>query len=267
MIKDFLDSDWITNTAFYESIKDIITCHICSGIMINPKECTSCQNSFCKRCIEEWKSLNNSCPFKCDEKEFKESSRPLKNLLEKLIFKCIFCDKIGKDNTYKSFLIHIKSCDKIRVNCPTCNSSVFRSKLIENKEFLKLKENYANLNKNYMDLQEENLKLQKEITVLKNQRRNSSYPKKNEFINILNSVDANSSELGIIDKCEHFKGNYIPIFSCCEKSYPCYICHNKNQNHEFIISNKVVCLICKNIYSGPKCEVCNTYQIYRKKEI
>ena len=266
MIKDFLDSDWVTNTSFYESIKDIVTCHICSGIMINPKECTTCQNSFCKKCIEDWKSLNNSCPFKCDEKEFKDSSRTLKNILEKLTFKCIYCEKIEKDTTYKTFLIHMKSCDKIKTNCPTCNSSVFRSNLIENKEYLKLKENYAILNKNFLELQEENLKLKKEINLLKNQRINSYHPKKNEFINILNSVDANSSELGIIDKCEHFKGNYIPIFSCCEKSYPCYICHNKNQNHEFIISNKVVCLICKNIYSGPKCEVCNTYQIYRKKE-
>ena len=272
MIKDFLDSEWISNTSFYESVKDIITCHICSGIMINPRECNSCKNSFCKRCIDDWKYHNDSCPYKCDEKEFKESSRPLKNLLEKLTFNCVACNKIDKDTSYKAILIHIKSCDKIKVNCPTCTSSVLRSKLIENKQFLILKENYGVLSKNYQNLKEENEKLSKEISLLKDVkslRRSSLNTKKNDLMGLLHSsVDANANELGIIDKCEHFKGNYIPIFSCCERSYPCYICHNQNQNHEFVISNKVVCLICKNIYSGPKCEVCNTYQIYRgKKEI
>ena len=99
---------------------------------------------------------------------------------------------------------------------------------------------------------------------IKGQRRSSLNQSKNNIFGLSSYLDSN--ELGIVDKCEHFKGNYIPIFSCCEKSYPCFICHNKYQNHEFIISNKVVCLICKNIYSGPKCDVCNTYQIYRKKD-
>lgn len=267
MIKDFIDSDWITNTIFYESVKDIVTCHICSGIMINPRECNTCQNSFCRKCIDDWKSLNDSCPYKCETNEFRDSSRPLKNLLEKLTFKCVACDKIDKNTSYKAFLIHIKSCEKIKVDCPTCNSSVLRSNLVENKQFLKLKENYGILSKNYQNLKEENERLSKELTLLKdvkNQRRSSLNTNKSNLLGLYNN---DTNELGIIDKCEHFKGNYIPIFSCCEKSYPCYICHNKNQNHEFIISNKVICLICKNIYSGPKCEVCNTYQIYRKKEI
>jgi hypothetical protein len=269
MIKDFLDSDCISNKSFYGSVKDIVTCNICSGIMINPRECTSCQNSFCKRCIDEWKSLNDSCPYKCENNEFKECSRPLKNLLEKLLFFCPACDKIDKNTNYKTFLLHIKSCDKIKVDCPTCNSTVLRSNLIENKQYLKMKDNYENLFKNYQNLKEENDKLVKELNFMKNsnikgQRRSSLNQSKNNIFGLSSYLDSN--ELGIVDKCEHFKGNYIPIFSCCEKSYPCFICHNKYQNHEFIISNKVVCLICKNIYSGPKCDVCNTYQIYRKKD-
>ena len=267
MINDFLDSECITNNTFFESVKDIVTCHICSGIMINPRECNSCQNSFCRKCIDDWKSLNDSCPYKCDNNEFRDSSRPLKNLLEKLTFNCRACGKIDKNTSYKAFIIHIKSCDKIKADCPTCNSSVLRSKLVENKQYLKLMENYQILSKNFQNLKEENDKLIKEISFLKNfknQRRSSINSNKSNIMGLYNHEDKN--ELGIIDKCEHFKGNYIPIFSCCEKSYPCYICHNKNQNHEFIISNKVVCLTCKNIYSGPKCEVCNTYQIYRKKE-
>lgn len=306
MLKDYLDPDSIINTNFFESIKEIVVCTICSGILVNPRECSLCQNSFCKKCLDEWTCLNDSCPFKCEKSEFKESSRTLKNILEKLIFKCLFCDQVEKDGNYFNHLIHLKICEKIKINCPTCDSIVFKKRLKEDKFYLKLKENYSLLIEKFKILKEENQKLKEDVNFLKelqnevplktlnnqyenlglainsnivsNHNNNSSMinnpsgnnSNNNNNLNIRNSYRANNyncenAELGIVDKCEHFKGNYIPIFSCCEKSFPCYICHNKYKDHEYKISNKVVCLICKNIYSGPKCNVCNTYQIYRKK--
>lgn len=264
MLKNYINSDCITNISFYESIKDIVTCNLCLGILINPIECSSCESSFCKSCIEEWRNFNEICPYKCNKNEVRESPRMLKELLEKLTFKCLFCDKIEKNASYRSFLIHINICEKLKVYCPSCDSYVFKNKLIEDKQFKKLNENYESLKKNYKNLQDENEKLVKEIHKLKDVKGGRRASLKNNSLGI-NPLD-NNNELGIIDKCEHFKGNYIPIFSCCEKSYPCYICHNKNQNHDFFISNKVICLICKNIYTGPKCDVCNTYQVYRKKK-
>ena len=289
MIKDYLDPDSVTNLAFYDSIREIVVCNICTGILINPRECSLCQNSFCKKCLDEWTCINSSCPYKCEKSEFRESSRTLKNLLEKLLFKCLFCCNTEINHPYPLFLNHLKSCERIKVNCPTCDSLVNKKTLNENKVYLKLKENYNNLLDKCENIKEENLKLKEDLKFYKEKqselpmksfinsnfqnvnlnRRNSTVSNLNNFNlnNNNNNFNLNSeiSEIGIVDKCEHFKGNYIPIFSCCEKSFPCFICHNMVQSHEYKMSNKVVCLICKNIYSGPKCNVCNTYQIYRKK--
>lgn len=317
MIKDYIDPDCITNPAFYDSIREIVVCNICTGILLNPRECSLCQNSFCKKCLDEWTCINSSCPYKCEKSEFRESSRTLKNLLEKLLFHCNSCNSTEKEQTYALFLKHVKSCEKIKVNCPTCDSLVNKKTLNENKFYLKLKESYNNLLEKFKSSKEENQKLKEEIKFIKeNQqhqlpsdspmksfinsnfqnvnlnRRNSTGSNLNNFISNLsnnsninnfpinnNSNNNNSnfpinnnnnsnnlnSEIGIIDKCEHFKGNYMPIFSCCEKSFPCFMCHDEVKDHQYKISNKVVCLICKNIYSGPKCNVCNSYQVYRKK--
>jgi len=225
------------------------------------------------------------------------------------MFKCLFCGSEDEEQPYNLFIKHLKTCEKIKVNCPTCDSLVNKKSLNQNKFYLKLKESYGTLLEKYKSLKNENQKLNEEIKGCKElmkselpmkslinsnfeninmKRRNSSTASNlNNFINNLtlnnnnnsnsnmgnrNSINNNNfnfnseiAETGIVDKCEHFKGNYIPIFSCCEKSFPCFICHNIVKDHEYKISNKVVCLICKNIYSGPKCNVCNTYQIYRKK--
>ena len=299
MIKDYIDPDCVTNPAFFDSISEIVVCSICSGILINPQECSLCQNSFCKKCLNEWACINSSCPYKCDNSEFKDSSRTLKNLLEKLLFKCMFCNSAKEELSYLLFLNHLKTCEKVKVNCPTCDSLVNKNQLNENKFYSILEENYNNLAEKYKNLKEENKKLKEEVKLqsqipIKNfinndinfslNKRNSVSVNSNNLLRINNDINLNSrdnngfpndnsylnlnqeiSEIGIIDKCEHFKGNYIPIFSCCEKSFPCYICHNTAQNHEYKMSSKVVCLICKNIYTGPRCNLCNTYQIYRKK--
>jgi len=283
MIKDFIDTESVTNIPFYTSIKEIVVCNICTGILINPRECTSCQNSFCKKCLEEWTCLKNSCPYKCEKSEFRDSSRTLKNLLEKLQFKCNFCNNEESEILYLNFLSHLSSCEKIKVNCPTCDTLVNKKKLNENKFHLKLKDDYASLLEKYNLLNQENKKLKDDLNYLKElqtssiknytnssnvnpnakNRRNSLTKMNINFPTFNNQSEI--SEDGIVDKCEHFKGNYFPIFSCCERSFPCYICHDKVKDHEYKISSKVVCLICKNIYSGPKCNVCNTYQVYRKK--
>ena len=265
MIKDYLDPDSVLNISFFESIKEIIICNICSGILINPRECSSCQNSFCKICLDEWTSLNNICPYKCEKTEFKDGSRTLKNLLEKLQLKCLFCDSPEFNNiNYFGFISHLKTCEKIKVNCPTCDCIVLKKKLNENSAYIKLKENFYALKEKFKYILDENQKLKDDINYMK-ELQNEVPIKMISQTDGINKDFLENGELGIIDKCEHFRGNYIPIFSCCEKSFPCYICHNKYKDHEYKISNKVVCLVCKNIYSGPRCNVCNTNQIYRKK--
>lgn len=322
MLNNFLDPNCITNTSFFNTIKDLIICNLCSGILQNPQECKLCQNSFCKKCLEDWRIINTSCPYFCEEISFGESPKSLRNLLEKLFFKCKFCSKtfeknLGEDNfidinyfSYSNFLIHNETCKKIKISCPTCNSEIYKSEIKkeikENFPFDNLRKNYEKLLKEFDYMENENQKMKKEISLLKKIKEKNNMINNNNVNNDINnninnidkknscknlsmtfsnclkinpSINKNSNlskikiknknkiENGIIDKCEHFMGNYIPIFSCCEKSYSCYICHNIKENHEYVISDRVICLICKNIYKGNKCHSCDSIQIYRMKKI
>lgn len=50
----FIDDTTITNINEYNSIKDEITCEICQGILVKPKQCISCESIFCENCINSW---------------------------------------------------------------------------------------------------------------------------------------------------------------------------------------------------------------------
>ncbi|KRX02677.1 P-loop containing nucleoside triphosphate hydrolase [Pseudocohnilembus persalinus] len=47
--------------------------------------------------------------------------------------------------------------------------------------------------------------------------------------------------------CRHYVTNYIPIYKCCDKQYPCYICHDSNENHKHMAVKGALCLKCKNV--------------------
>jgi len=64
--------------------------------------------------------------------------------------------------------------------------------------------------------------------------------------------------------CPHFRFNYITIYSCCNKAYPCEKCHNKKEYH-FPENNglKYYCTDCFNITDLKRCETCKV-EFFRK---
>ena len=263
-----LSTNYILNLDFFESIKEVVTCSICIGVLIDPITCNKCETSYCMKCLNIWKNQckgSLACPMKCHNNKFNAPSRVLKNILEKLEFRCKFgcLDKDKKDNfNYSAILNHLyNECELLTVNCNLCSSKV-KYKDIKKSDFYKF----------VSKLQEENLELKskntglilsisdlnKEIEGLKIEIENN---KKNNFLKNFESNFSND----VIDKCSHFKGNYIPIFDCCKKSYSCYLCHNEAVNHPIQISNKVICLYCKEIYTGNQCSGCGVFQLYKKK--
>ena len=149
----FIDDSTITNINEYNSIKDEITCEICQGILVKPKQCISCESIFCENCINSWLKKNNSCPKRCSKFEIKDCPRLMKKLLEKLIIQCSFCKK---EFNYDTFVDkHYEGCCKENksIKCPFCPDCQ-----IKMKEF----EEYQKKNN------EEKEKLLKEIEVLKN---------------------------------------------------------------------------------------------------
>ena len=105
----------VINIDFFKSLGEIYKCSLCSKIMINPIDCEKCAHSFCYNCIS-----NNNCPFKCEKKILKPSSMGIKNLLEKLIFKC---ENKGceEEISYSKVISHDQTCGFLIITCPNEN--------------------------------------------------------------------------------------------------------------------------------------------------
>lgn len=45
--------------------------------------------------------------------------------------------------------------------------------------------------------------------------------------------------------CKHYKHSYRWLrFPCCGKAYPCDVCHDKNEDHEMVFANRMICGHC-----------------------
>lgn len=277
---NFLDSESIVNKPFFDGIKEMVQCVICTGVIFDPMQCTSCENAFCKKCILNWQSKSSTCPFKCNTFAIKEGARTLKGLLEKLIFRCQNYCSSGDEFTYEKICKHLQICENMRVFCKSCGSYVRQTQIVEPEEIKLLKDKIVQLELMNTNLRKKNQELEEEVEILSKNNSSSYGNGLNQKGSILKASSRNSTslpcnfnikekykdyEMGLINKCDHFKGNYKPIFACCNKAFSCYICHNEAQSHSYEFSNKVVCLICNNIYTGSKCTKCNAIQVYKQK--
>ena len=87
-MEKYINEETIIKNEIYESFKDNIMCPICSCLMIEPVMCLNCQNSFCKKCIEDWKKKGGICPNKCQNSIIKDVIGK-NNFITKFKFKCI----------------------------------------------------------------------------------------------------------------------------------------------------------------------------------
>ena len=352
----YLEQDNLVNKEVFESITDIATCSICTGIVFQPLQCNKCENCFCKSCIAIWKQKDTLCPFKCSDSEFKDPSRIIKNMLSKLIFNCPFnCDK--KIN-YDDLALHESKCVSETVKCPTCNTIVPKNSIdkksieemsirleiltkqfeekdeemkqiksennqlrIENEKLKELKVNtrdeirqsiqdfYSNnhnglntqknmstFEKNYSDSMINkyhshshniNNQMMNNLSIHNNSNM-SSTPNDNSLLNqsslkdlrdkyskkdILKSnydkkdlnnevYDPDTFKYTIyIDNCSHNESNYVPIFSCCDKAFPCVECHDlKVEQFHIPRMEYVYCKMCLTIndYKNIACMGCET---------
>ena len=94
------------------NIENLI-CPICNFILDNPKSCSRRNNShsFCQKCIDLYLKNNNACPICKVFFEYKTNNE-VKNLLNKLSFKCMFNKEGCKDIiSYSKYFNHIKNCE------------------------------------------------------------------------------------------------------------------------------------------------------------
>jgi hypothetical protein len=122
----YIDSSEILNSAVYQTVKDVVHCTICTGIIIEPQQCLTCDNCFCKGCIANWQSKSKSCPMKCPNPSFKDS-RIVRNVLSKLVLKCP--KSCPQELPYDEYFSHENECMNTISECPTCNSKVKRCEI------------------------------------------------------------------------------------------------------------------------------------------
>jgi DNA repair exonuclease SbcCD ATPase subunit len=105
------------------SIDPELICNICKEPFNDPC-CTSCDETFCRKCITYWiQNGNGSCPH-CRQtltiNALRQVPRPLKSMLDRLQVKCIVCGQTELERG--NFNNHIeKLCPKMIVSCSSAD--------------------------------------------------------------------------------------------------------------------------------------------------
>jgi len=139
-----LNEELLINKEYYKDIKEMIQCQICFGVLISPLQCNACEHNFCKMCYEQWKkTVNDSkkiCLNKCSNSKVLEAPRVVKNMINKLEFKCEYCKKIVLFEGFIKLHQNRKCIDDI-IKCPFCDESkINKSQLKEYKESILIEE-------------------------------------------------------------------------------------------------------------------------------
>lgn len=87
-------------------------CYFCKNIVFQPKECPKCTKPYCHECIQNSISQKKrwECPRCKSAENVVDMHRVVKEILEKLIFKCPGCS--GKRN-YEEMLKHMRTCPNV----------------------------------------------------------------------------------------------------------------------------------------------------------
>ena len=104
-LENYINEKNVVNQDFYNEIKDSIICPICKDLMINPMMCMNCQNCFCKKCIQNWASINKRCPNRCENPGYKRSIQI--NQLLTILYTEKHNTSISKTKFYKFFRLEV----------------------------------------------------------------------------------------------------------------------------------------------------------------
>ena len=122
-MEKFINLNTIIKNDNYIKNKKYIICTICLNIIIDPFQCSNCNDIFCKKCIED----SIICKKRCEKSE-KERNIFIINILSDLEFKCLICNINIKyyhikehynnnhsDNNLSKLFENIKTYDAIKL--------------------------------------------------------------------------------------------------------------------------------------------------------
>ena len=144
-MEEFLKEENIVKDDVYKALKEEVICPICEGLMIIPIECSNCQNIYCQKCIEQWKTKGGGCPNHCANFEFRKVIEK-KRMISKLKFRCI--KGCGAEVLFNNIEKHYNSeCIKKKKTMTLMKKEEITEYLKKNK---KKKINYFTRKNNYI---------------------------------------------------------------------------------------------------------------------
>ena len=105
-MESYVNNETLIESEISKLLKSSIICPLCKNILINPVICLICQNTYCKKCIDNWSLNNSNCPNKCDNPNYQKSLGKI-DILSKLQFTCVGC---GLEIPYLEAEKHHISC-------------------------------------------------------------------------------------------------------------------------------------------------------------
>ena len=154
-MEKYVNDETIIKDDKFEVFKEYVVCPICDCLMIEPVMCFSCQNNYCKKCIEKWKERGGECPNKCSNPIFKDVIGR-NRLISKFKFKCI--NGCGAEILFDDIKKHYDSdCPKKEVKPQKRPASQNKPKIPKkNKELIKkdyypIEIRFKNENKNIFE--------------------------------------------------------------------------------------------------------------------
>ena len=134
-MEKYVNEDTIVKSEIYDLFSESIICPLCSTLMIDQVMCLKCQNIYCKKCIEAWKTKGGGCPNNCKDAIFKDVIEKNNNIT-KFKFKCIKgCgEEISFNDIQKHYSIECLSKENK-------NNNKNKLKIIDAKEAANYKKN------------------------------------------------------------------------------------------------------------------------------
>jgi len=113
------------------------SCKKCNCLLINPRDCLNCEDTFCFKCIYHEKENSNICP-NCNSNpcKFKKSANIIKNVLKNFfVFDCpLLCGEIIKYKDLKHHILHDCKLSSKTFSCNFCNEKFCDIKNLEDEK-------------------------------------------------------------------------------------------------------------------------------------
>lgn len=142
---EYINDDCLIEDENYLAFKSLILCQLCKKILKNPMICINCQNSFCKKCLDNWCENYAKCPKNCQNPNYQKNTDKLA-LLSLIKYKCRNCKSEVKYNDVQS---HLNSgCGKIENECKLSEIIYKKKKLkkLTDDEIKAIKDNKKEIN-------------------------------------------------------------------------------------------------------------------------